>query len=87
MYPAAVIDYYNVTLAYSHNGRDDQVLVEYWFPSPEKFQNRYLSTGGGGYAINSGTQHLPGGVMYSAVSGLTDGGFGGFNVQADAACC
>ncbi|GAM34147.1 hypothetical protein TCE0_015r01535 [Talaromyces pinophilus] len=85
MYPAAVIDYCNVTLAYSHNGRDDQVLVEYWFPSPEKFQNRYLSTGGGGYAINSGTQSLPGGVMYGAVSGLTDGGFGGFNVQADAA--
>lgn len=85
MYPAAVIDYCNVTLAYSHNGRGDQVLVEYWFPSPEKFQNRYLSTGGGGYAINSGTQSLPGGVMYGAVSGLTDGGFGGFNVQADAA--
>ncbi|RAO71926.1 uncharacterized protein BHQ10_007938 [Talaromyces amestolkiae] len=85
MYPAAVIDYCNVTLAYSHNGRDDQVLVEYWFPSPEKFKNRYLSTGGGGYAINSGTQSLPGGVMYGAVSGLTDGGFGGFDVQADAA--
>ncbi|KAL4898332.1 Tannase/feruloyl esterase [Aspergillus ambiguus] len=83
-FPAATFSYCNVTMAYSHDGKDDRVLVKYWLPEPSKFQNRYLSTGGGGYAINSGDQSLPGGVMYGAVAGATDGGFGGFSVQADA---
>lgn len=83
-FPAATFSYCNVTLAYSHNGRDDRVLVQYWLPEPSQFQNRYLSTGGGGYAINKGGQLLPGGVMYGAVAGITDGGFGGFSVQSDA---
>ena len=87
MFPDAVFDFCNVTFAYSHNGLDDQVLVNYWLPTPANFQNRYLSTGGGGLAINSGTSSsgsLPGGVMYGAVSGLTDGGFGSFETQMDA---
>ncbi|KAJ5768202.1 hypothetical protein N7533_000785 [Penicillium manginii] len=84
-FPAASFSYCNVTLAYSHNGRGDQVLVKYWLPDPAKFENRYLSTGGGGYAINSGEQSLPGGIMYGAVAGATDGGFGSFTTQADAA--
>ena len=81
MFPDATFDYCNITMAYSHNGRDDQVLLNFWTPSPENFQNRWLSTGGGGLAINSGVTtsgSLPGGVQYGAVSGLTDGGFGGF---------
>ena len=87
MFPDATFDYCNVTFAYSHSGRSDQVLVNYWLPTPDSFQNRYLSTGGGGLAINSGTTSsgsLPGGVMYGAVSGLTDGGFGSFETQLDA---
>jgi tannase len=83
-YPDAVFDYCNVTFAYSHDGRDDQVLVTYWLPTPDKFKNRYLSTGGGGLAINSGSRSLPGGIIYGAVAGLTDGGFGGFDTQFDA---
>lgn len=75
-YPDSVIDYCAVTFEYSHNGRDDTVLLTYWVPAPENFQNRYLSTGGGGYAVNSGTLSLPGGVAYGAVAGLTDAGFG-----------
>lgn len=84
-FPAATFSYCNVTLAYSHDGRGDQVLVQYWMPDPAEFKNRYLSTGGGGYAINSGDESLPGGVMYGAVAGKTDGGFGGFTTQADVA--
>ncbi|KAJ5886968.1 Tannase [Penicillium subrubescens] len=85
-FPAATFSYCNFTLAYSHDGREgDQVLVQYWLPDPAKFENRYLSTGGGGYAINSGSQSLPGGVMYGAVAGATDGGFGSFSTNADAA--
>lgn len=84
-YPDAKFDYCNVTFAYSHNGlTGDLVHVTYWLPAPSKFQNRYLSTGGGGLAINSGSSSLPGGIIYGAAAGETDGGFGGFNSQVDA---
>lgn len=77
-------DYCNVTMAYSHNGiQGDEVLLEFWLPAPEKFQNRWLSTGGFGYAINGDGDDLPGGVIYGAVSGQTDGGYGGFSVELD----
>ena len=54
--------YCNVTLAYSHSGKSDKVNLNYWLPSPSSFKNRYLATGGGGFAINSGDMSLPGGV-------------------------
>ena len=60
------------------------MLVTYWLPSPDKFQNRFLSTGGGGFAVNSGNGSLPGGLLYGAAAGLTDAGFGSFNTQFDA---
>ena len=83
MYPDATFDYCDVTFAYTHLGRDDRTQVRYWMPVPENFQNRFLSTGGGGFAINSGTMSLPGGVQYGAVSGATDGGFGNFTINLD----
>ncbi|KAF4553159.1 Tannase and feruloyl esterase-like protein 4 [Elsinoe fawcettii] len=82
-YPDGAFDYCNVSFAYSHNGRDDQVLLQYWLPAPDRFENRYLATGGGGFAISSKTQSLPGGILYGAAAGTTDGGFGGFNVNVD----
>jgi tannase len=84
MYPDTNIDYCQVTFAYSHTGADDNVQVQYWLPAPSAFKNRYLSTGGGGLAINSGNMSLPGGVQYGAVTGRTDGGFGSFDIQYDA---
>ena len=81
-YPDAVFDYCNVTFTYAHNGRGDQVVLTYWLPTPNTFQNRYLSTGGGGYAITSGANSLPGGIEYGAVAGTTDGGFGIFKTNA-----
>ena len=75
-FPDVTFDYCNVTFKYSHNGRDDSVLLTYWLPTPATFGNRFLATGGGGYAINSGNSSLPGGMGYGAVSGDTDGGFG-----------
>ncbi|KAJ0341561.1 hypothetical protein COL26b_013354 [Colletotrichum chrysophilum] len=84
-YPSATIDYCNVTFAYSHDGlANDVVHVTYWVPAPDAFQNRYVSTGGGGLAINSGSQYIPTGIIAGAVSGITDGGFGDFNTQWDA---
>jgi len=82
-YPNGTIDFCNVTFAYSHNGRNDKVQVWYYLPAPSDFRNRYLSTGGGGYAINSGSRLLPGGVMNGAVAGATDGGFGSFSTSFD----
>ncbi|KAI1458578.1 feruloyl esterase-like protein B precursor [Annulohypoxylon moriforme] len=85
-YASSVIDYCNVTFAYSHNGlNNDTVHVSYLVPSPETFSNRYVSTGGGGLAINSGASYSPTGIIVGAVSGITDGGFGNFNTQYDAA--
>lgn len=84
-YPAATLEYCQVTFKYSHNGRNDSVALTYWLPAPANFKNRYLATGGGGYAINSGTGptgSLPSGVEYGAVAGLTDGGFGIFQKNA-----
>ncbi|KAK0653645.1 Tannase [Lasiodiplodia hormozganensis] len=83
-YPSSVIDYCNVTFAYSHNGiSNDKVHVSYLVPAPDKFQNRYLSTGGGGLAINSQSQYSPSGIIVGAVSGITDGGFGSFSTSWD----
>ncbi|KAI0836255.1 feruloyl esterase-like protein B precursor [Hypoxylon sp. FL0890] len=83
-FEAAVVDYCNVTFAYSHNGlADDVVHVSYLVPPPDKFANRYVSTGGGGLAINLGGSSSPVGIIVGAVSGITDGGFGNFNTQYD----
>lgn len=46
-FPAATFDYCNVTFTYTHDGRGDSVLLTLWVPAPDKFQNRWLSTGGG----------------------------------------
>ncbi|KAK4040269.1 tannase [Parachaetomium inaequale] len=84
-YPSATIDYCNVTFAYSHNDiANNKVHVTYWLPSPSAFKNRYVSTGGGGLAINSGAGYIPSGVIVGAVSGITDGGFGNFGTNWDA---
>jgi tannase len=71
-------NYCNLTMAYGHAGLNDTILVNYWLPEPASFSNRYLSTGGGGPAINSGLQASAAALPYGAVGGITDGGFGGF---------
>lgn len=63
---------------------DDIVHVSYWLPAPDSFEGRYVSTGGGGLAINSGASYSPSGIIVGAVSGITDGGFGDFDTEFDA---
>ncbi|KAL1889090.1 hypothetical protein Sste5346_009155 [Sporothrix stenoceras] len=75
------LDFCNVTLAYHHAGTKDQVDLWYWLPAPDAFQNRFLATGGGGYAITSGQRGLGTGMVYGAATGTTDGGFGSWNAQ------
>jgi len=77
---ATGLNYCNVTLSYSHAGRtNDTYNLWYYLPEPSSFQNRFLATGGGGEAINSGASSLAQGIINGAVAGLTDGGFGSFN--------
>ncbi|KAI0153197.1 tannase and feruloyl esterase [Xylariaceae sp. FL1272] len=84
-FPRSVVSYCNVTFAYSHNGlANDLVHVTYLVPDPSLFSNRYVSTGGGGLAINSGISTAATGLIVGAVSGMTDGGFGSFSTQYDA---
>lgn len=53
-YISESINYCNVTIAYSHNGiADDLVHVSFWVPEPDKFENRYVTTGGSGLSINA----------------------------------
>jgi tannase len=82
-FPDSTINYCNVTFTYTHNGLGDTVILGYYMPAPSAYKNRFLATGGGAYAIQSGSQSAPGGVMYGAASGYTDGSFGGFDVDFD----
>jgi tannase len=82
-FPDSTIDYCNVTFKYSHNGLGDSVILGYYMPAPSSYKSRFLATGGGAYAIQSGSMSAPGGVMYGAASGYTDGGFGGLSVNFD----
>lgn len=69
--------YCNVTVQYSHTGRDDSVTLWYTFPSPSEYANRLYLPGGGGYSLS--TSDPVGGLTYGAVSGSTDVGYGGFD--------
>lgn len=82
-YPDTTNDFCNVTFAYTHTSNNITVQVAYYLPTPSNYKGRFLATGGGGYAINSGLAYsggsLAGGVSYGAVAGLTDAGFGAFS--------
>ncbi|KAJ5925763.1 tannase [Penicillium verhagenii] len=82
-FPDSVVSFCNVTFAYTHEGKNDQVLVNYFLPTPSAFQNRYVSQGGGALDIYSGVASIAGGIQYGAVNGGTDGGFGSFSASFD----
>lgn len=73
--------YCNVTVEYTHTGKDDSVLLWYSFPAPDAFENRFFQAGGGGYS--EGSSNPTGGLSYGAVSGSTDSGYGGFENSLD----
>ncbi|KAF4533946.1 putative tannase subunit protein [Lasiodiplodia theobromae] len=75
------LDFCNVTFAYTRDGTSETTNVWYWLPSPDQFQGRYLTTGGGGFSITSGEQGLGNGLVYGAAAGTTDGGFGSWSAQ------
>ncbi|KAH7131632.1 Tannase/feruloyl esterase [Dactylonectria estremocensis] len=77
---AATYSYCNVTVAYTHGSKGDNVVLKYAFPSPSDFDNRFYVGGGGGYSLNS---DATGGLAYGAAAGVTDGGYDAFNYSYD----
>ena len=67
------LNFCNVTVQYTHPGQNDSINVQLWLPL-EGWNGRFMGTGGGGYATETGFQSLPYAVSmgYSAVA--TDGG-------------
>ena len=59
-----------------HSDAESQLNVWYYLPDPAQYKGRFLATGGGGFAINSGSSGLDGGLVYGAAAGCTDGGMG-----------
>jgi tannase len=72
--------YCNVTFSYTHPGKAAEVNVVYALPSPKRFKNRFYLAGGGGTSLNSDATV---GLVYGAVSGITDAGYDGFNSNFD----
>jgi tannase len=70
----------NVTVAYSHTGKNDSILVKFAFPNPSTFKNRYYVAGGGGYALSS---DAIGGLAYGASGAATSAGYDAFDYSYD----
>ncbi|PYI00061.1 tannase and feruloyl esterase [Aspergillus ellipticus CBS 707.79] len=49
------INFCEISFAYTHQNQDDRVVVQYWMPSPDAFNGRFLATGGAAYTINNGS--------------------------------
>ncbi|KAF2150208.1 tannase and feruloyl esterase [Myriangium duriaei CBS 260.36] len=77
---SSAYSYCNVTIAYTHTGKNDKVIVNYAFPSPSDYKNRFYVAGGGGYSLSSSST---GGLQYGAVGGATDAGYNAFSKSYD----
>ncbi|KAF7894458.1 uncharacterized protein EAF01_009909 [Botrytis porri] len=66
----------NVTVTYTHTGKDDKVVIKYAFPSPSDFETRFYVAGGGGYSLSSDATR---GLTYGTASGATDTGYHTFD--------
>lgn len=76
----ATYNYCNVTVSYSHTGKNDTIALKYAFPEPSNFKNRFYLSGGGGFSLSS---DATGGLTNGAASGATAAGYDAFNYSYD----
>ena len=76
----AAYSYCNVTVSYTHTGKNDSIALKYAFPDPSNFQNRFYLSGGGGFSLSS---DATGGLAYGAASGATSAGYDAFDYSYD----
>ncbi|GLA51228.1 hypothetical protein AnigIFM63604_007580 [Aspergillus niger] len=69
-------EYCAVSVSYVHTGTTDEIVLNYGFPSPADFKNRFYVAGGFGYSLSTSST---GGLEYGAVGGATDAGYGALN--------
>lgn len=72
--------YCNVTVNYSHTGKNDNIALRYAFPQPSEFKNRFYVAGGGGFTLSASAT---GGLPIGAASGATGAGYDAFNYSYD----
>ncbi|RTE72739.1 Tannase [Fusarium euwallaceae] len=72
--------YCDMSVSYTHTGKDDKVVLKYAFPSPSDFKSRFYVAGGGGFSLSS---DATGGLSYGAAGGATDAGYDGFDTSYD----
>ncbi|KAF2853397.1 tannase and feruloyl esterase [Plenodomus tracheiphilus IPT5] len=72
--------YCNVTVSYTHTGKNDSVALKFAFPQPSDFKNRFYLAGGGGFSLSS---DATGGLAYGAASGATAAGYDAFDYSYD----
>lgn len=77
---AATYNYCNVTMNYTHTGKNDTIALKYAFPEQSDFKNRFYLSGGGGYSLSS---DATGGLSYGAASGATSAGYDAFEYSFD----
>lgn len=73
-------DYCNVTVSYTHTGKNDAIALKYAFPEPSDFKNRFYLSDGGGYSLWS---DATGGLSYGAASGAMSAGYDAFEYSFD----
>ncbi|TIA03757.1 Tannase 30 kDa subunit [Aureobasidium pullulans] len=76
----ATYSYCNVTITYTHTGKNDEVVVKYAFPQPSDFKKRFYVAGGGGFSLSS---TATGGLEYGAVGAATSAGYDAFDYSYD----
>ena len=76
----ATYNYCNVTVSYTHTGKNDTIALKYAFPEPSTFKNRFYLSGGGGFSLSS---DATGGLTNGAASGATAAGYDAFDYSYD----
>jgi tannase len=76
----ATYNYCNVTVSYTHTGKNDVVALKFAFPEPSTFKNRFYLSGGGGFSLSS---DATGGLTNGAASGATAAGYDAFDYSYD----